>query len=166
MEPNANSDGEFKLRAPDPVSPLKDHFILPLAADQKPKPPINPELQFSLRELFGLMTFAGVVFTGFQWMSPAAMAFATGIASCVTLACSAWLPARRTMLVMAWWVLLFTYILACCVAMNFRTEKKDIVPTVQRNRALDDCRVVGQERHSISPTSHATINEYSRAIAR
>jgi hypothetical protein len=133
MTPEFVSADDLKLVAPDPASPFKDHFVLPLAADQNPKPPINPELQFSLRELFGVMTFAAVMFTGFQWMSPAAMAFATGIASCVTLACSAWLPARRTTLVMAWWVLLFTYILACCVALNSPAEKKEKIPTVQSN---------------------------------
>ena len=76
------------------------------------------EKQFSLRELFGLMTFAAVLFSGFQWLPPGWMALGLGIAACVSLAVSGWFTIRRPSIILAWWIVLFTYIGACVIEIH------------------------------------------------
>ena len=44
--------------------------------------------------------------------------FALGVVACASLAASGWFYIRRPSIVLAWWIVLFTYLGACYIAIR------------------------------------------------
>ena len=130
--PNCDDSDEFRLSEPVEISgDVRGAVELPPPkADEDDGP--AAERQFSLRELFGLMTFAAVLFSGFQWLPPGWMALGLGIAACVSLGVSGWFYIRRPSIILAWWIVLFTYIGACVIEIRRLNPPPSTPPTAPR----------------------------------